>query len=115
MLINWSWLPDDSGIVTTIQDVAAVGDPHILTKINADGSGKTDYSPQRTLPVATADFRPVVFRAGTRIYFPEIDPATSLSSIKLDGSDHRTDFSGTSAGPGGSFVTFHGFKGDTLN
>jgi hypothetical protein len=112
--IKWSWLPDDSGIATTIQDNPAVDD-HFLTKIFADGSGKTNYSPTRITPSGTPDFRPVVFKNGARIYFADANPATQLSSILLDGSDYRQDFTGTGIGPSGSDVTFHGFKGDTLN
>ena len=109
----WCWLPDGSAVVTTIQDVGTAGHPHYLTRIFSDGSGKTDYA--QTVPSATPDFRPAVFRGGGRIYFADADPATQLSSLKIDGSDYRTDFTGTGVGPSGSNVRFHGFKGDTIN
>ena len=109
---KWSALPAGQGVVTTIQDNPAVED-HNLTKIDASGT-KTTYSPTRVLPTGTPDFRPAFFGGG-RIYFADANPATQLASIKLDGSDYRVDFTGSLVGPSGSSVTFHGFKGDTLN
>ncbi len=110
--IKWTWLPDDSGLVTTIQAVPTAN--HVLTKIKSDASGKTDYSPTRNLTAGTPDFRPVAFTGGGRIYYAFNTP-TGLVSILLDGSDYRVDFNGTGIGPSGANVTFHGFKGDTLN
>lgn len=110
---KWTALPGDSAVVTTIQTDPSVDDEHFLTSIPADGSARTDYSPTQIVPVGSPDFRPAYF-GGARIYFADANPATRLSSIKLDGSDYRNDFVGAGVGPDGASVVFHGFKGDTL-
>jgi len=105
--IKWSWLPDDSAIVT-LHYVAADPSPNRhVALIAADGSGTTQVSPQRSAVAATADTRPAVFF--NRIYF--YGPS-GLASVALDGSDYRVDFDGTAETPD---VTFHGFKGDSVN
>lgn len=109
--IKWSWLPDDSAIITTRHVTADPSPNHILTKVMADGSGYVDISPEQRLSTATPDTRPVAI--GTRVYFPDANPTfTQLSSVKDDGSDYRTDLDGPTFTPN---VVFHGFKGDTVN
>lgn len=103
--IEWSWLPDDSALVTSRQVPADPDPDHILTTIMADGSGYVDFSPERRQTIGTPDGRPAVF--GTRVYYLDGD-ANGLASIKLDGTDKRTDFDVTD-------TTFHGFRGDTIN
>lgn len=105
-VIKWSVLSDDSAIVTTNFD----GVDHDLVLIATDGSGITAVSPARTVPTATPDGRPVALFG--RIYFPQASPYTELRSVAEDGSDFRLDFDGVALSPD---VTFHGFKGDTLN
>lgn len=103
--IQFSWLPDDSALVTSRQIPSDPDPDHVLTTIMADGSGYVDFSPERRQTIGTPDGRPVVI--GERVYYLDGD-ANGLASIKLDGSDKRTDFDVTD-------TTFQGFKGDTIN
>lgn len=107
--ITWTWLPDDTAILTTLQTPSDPSPNHYLAYIAADGSGES-FPVVKASPEGTPDFRPVVF--ATRIYFGTASPFTELSSVDLTGGDERVDFDGTSFS---ATVTFHGFRGDTIN
>jgi hypothetical protein len=107
--ITWSWLRDDSSIITTLQTRTDPSPNHYLAYIAADGSGAS-FPVVKASPGGSPDFRPVVF--ANRIYFGTASPLTQLSSVDLSGGDERVDFDGTAFSP---TVTFHGFRGDTIN
>jgi hypothetical protein len=118
--IIWSWLPDDSAIVTSFETPTDPAPNHYLADVAA-GGGATFYSPIRSIPSGTPDYRPVVeydVDGMPRIFYSDADLESglaSVSSVRLDNTDRRRDLRNDVEDSAGGNVIYHGFRGDTLN
>lgn len=102
--IKWSWLSDDSAIVTALLDFggSGLGD---LVLVDPAGTGPTTLLADAQANTTGEDMRPVAI--GGRIYFPaDGDPVSDIESLLEDGTDQRTDLNAE--------TEFQGFRGDNL-
>lgn len=106
--IKWSWLSDDSAVVTVLTDIGAPPPQGSVTLIDAGGGGITDlglesYYGQGSARPAQFDGR-IYWNCGQRLDVGLVD------SVLEDGTDRRTDFDGNTTP---DFRYWYGFKGDT--
>lgn len=101
--IKWSWLSDDSAIVTALLDFGGtdLGD---LVLLDPAGTGPTTLLASAEASTTGEDYRPVAI--GGRVYFPTDDSITLIDSVLEDGTDQRTDLNAE--------TEFDGFRGDNL-
>lgn len=103
--IKWSWLSDDSAIVTAIKDFGGSNLWEVST-LDPAGAGPTQIGSLTETEGSSEDYRPAAI--GGRIYFPTDDtPVTLIDSVLEDGTDQRTDLNAE--------TDFNGFRGDNLN
>ena len=103
--IKWSWLSDDSAIVTAIKDFGGT-DLWEVSLLDPAGTGPTQIGSLTETEGSSEDYRPAAI--GGRIYFPTDDtPVTLIDSVLEDGTDQRTDLNAE--------TQFNGFRGDNLN
>lgn len=116
--LKWSWLSDDSSIVTALGDES---DFHYeAALIDPGGGGVTMTGINMGQASALERFRPAAIASGnpftSRIYLPIgvntfSDPIDRVDSVLEDLTDQITDLEGTNFSP---VTEFDGFKGDNL-